>query len=128
MADRNSNATTAVNLTDLSTKERQDRADVLVNVDELSPGAIFEVRTQNRIYRVEYCGNGHALIVGHPQYCPEPVLVKLFGASWKGSASVVIRRDTGLVYQHPRFGLLRTSPVLEAQSVVRLMSAGDDRS
>src|SRR5262249_26330175 len=50
------------------------------DLDRLSEGAILEVETQNHRYTVVNCGRGQALICGHPQYCPDLVLVNIAGS------------------------------------------------
>src|SRR5580698_11288034 len=51
-----------------------------IYLDELPVGAVLDVETDHHSYRVENRGKGRALISGHPEYCPEPVLVELHGS------------------------------------------------
>ena len=46
-----------------------------VYLRDLPHESTLRVDTQNRSYTIVHCGHGHALISGHPQFCPEPVLV-----------------------------------------------------
>ena len=50
-------------------------------------------------------GGGSALISGHPQYCPEPILVVIAGSTWGGS--MLKRRFVGrgmhLEFHHPEY-------------------------
>lgn len=48
----------------------------------LSAGSTVEAATANHVYALTYLGDGTAEISGHPQYCPEPVRVKLHGTKW----------------------------------------------
>ena len=45
----------------------------------------LEIRTSNRSYHLVNRGNGHALLTGHPEYCPTPTLVRVSGSNWGGS-------------------------------------------
>jgi len=91
-----------------------------VLVDRLPEGAELEVETENRCYRLRICGQGEALISGHPQFCPEPVLVKIHGSTFGGS---ILRRlfiGRGL---HLEFGLsehrtIVTSPIVDIRGSV----------
>ena len=53
-----------------------------VTLDELPVGAVVNVETANTLYRIENRGEGEALISGHPEICPEPVLVNFHGSTW----------------------------------------------
>lgn len=86
-----------------------------VYLDELPRGAEIEVETQNRFYRIVNHGHGHALISGHPKFCPCPVLVKIHGSNWGGSMLKVrfIGRGMHLEFRHPEFRTVITSRILE---------------
>jgi len=45
------------------------------------------------------------LISGHPEYCPEPVLVAITGSSWGGSMlkSGFVGRGMHLEFSHPAY-------------------------
>jgi hypothetical protein len=73
-------------------------------LNQLPVGTVLEVVTAGNTYRIENRGAGVALISGHPRYCPEPVHVLLTGP---------IQQDSGLVFEHPRYWLVATSPVRE---------------
>ena len=81
--------------------------------DELPIGAAVEVVTGHTTYRVENRGDGKALISGHPTYCPEPVLVDLHGSVGGPNMFKIwsIAPDLKLEFNHPQFGVIRTSRV-----------------
>src|SRR5690349_16067530 len=56
-----------------------------VYLDQLSEGAVLEVETQYHWYTIVNQSGGEALISGHPNYCPEPVAVRIAGSTWGGS-------------------------------------------
>src|SRR5437762_2913876 len=84
-----------------------------VSLDELPVGAVLDVQTSNNSYRIEHRGNGEVLISGHPEICPEPVLVSFHGSTW-GTPLLKIRfigRDMRMEFFHPERGIVRTSRV-----------------
>jgi len=82
-------------------------------LDDLAVGAVVEVETGHTTYRVENRGEGKILISGHPEYCPEPVLVELHGST--GGHSILkfrfIGRGMHLEFRHPTLGVIRTSRI-----------------
>lgn len=54
-----------------------------VDCQNLAPGALVDVETRNRHYRIEYLGGSAIRISGHPEYCPTPVEGRLQGSSDK---------------------------------------------
>jgi len=96
-----------------------------VYLRDLPHQSTLEVETQNRSYRLVMCGSGVALISGHPEYCPEPVLVKIEGSNWGGSMlkPSFVGRGMHLEFRHPRFEKpIITSKILE----IRQLAAGSD--
>jgi hypothetical protein len=88
-----------------------------VSLDELPVGAVLNVQTSNNLYRIEHRGDGEVLISGHPEICPEPVLVSFHGSTW-GTPMLKIRfigRDMRMEFFHPERGIVRTSRVREIQ-------------
>ena len=83
------------------------------SLDELKVGDSLELVTKNRTYLVENRGNGEILILGHPKYCPEPTLVKLYGstAGWTAVKPGFIGQGMYLEFRHPEHGLIRTSRI-----------------
>ena len=90
-----------------------------VDLRKAPPGAIFEVRTENRSYRLVHQGWGEALISGHPQFCPEPVLVRIHGSTWGGSMikENFIGRGMHLEFVRPDSLPITTSKVLEVREL-----------
>jgi hypothetical protein len=83
------------------------------SLDELKVGDSLELVTKNRTYLLENRGNGEILIFGHPKYCPQPTLVRLYGstAGWTAVKPGFIGRGMYLEFRHPEHGLIRTSRV-----------------
>jgi hypothetical protein len=97
----------------------QSEIDGGVALDELPVGAVVSVETANTLYRIENRGDGEALISGHPEICPEPVLVSFHGSTW-GSAMLKLRfigREMSMEFRHPEKGLIRTSRVREIREL-----------
>jgi len=95
----------------------QSEIDGGVSLDELPVGTVLDVQTSNTVYRIEYRGDGEVLISGHPEICPEPVLVSFHGATW-GTPLLKIRfigRDMRMEFFHPERGIVRTSRVRDIQ-------------
>ncbi len=80
---------------------------------------VLEVETQNRRYRLQYCGGGQALISGHPEFCPEPVLVRVHGSTWGGSMlkTRFVGRGMRLEFSHPEYRLIHTSRIEEVREL-----------
>ena len=76
-----------------------------VYVCDLPPNHALEIETQNRAYIVVHRGSGEILIWGHPEFCPEPVRVKISGSNWGGSLLKVgyIGRGMHLEFRHPEY-------------------------
>jgi hypothetical protein len=76
-----------------------------VFLSDLPSEAVLQIRTQNHCYTAVLQGGGSALISGHPQYCPQPVLVAIAGSTWGGS--MLKRRFVGrgmhLEFCHPQY-------------------------
>jgi hypothetical protein len=93
-----------------------------VYLRDLPDQSTLEVATQNRRYTLVVCDDGQALISGHPEFCPEPVLVRISGSNWGGSMlkAAFLGRGMHLEYRHPKFrGPIVTSPIVE----IRLKAA-----
>ena len=88
-------------------------------MDELPVGAVIEVDTGHHTYLIENRGKGKVLISGHPEYCPEPVLVDLHGSVGRESPLkiLLIEPGTRMEFEHPTFGVVRTSPVREVREL-----------
>src|SRR5271169_2524233 len=76
-----------------------------VFLNDLPPATVLEIQTQHHCYLVVLLSDNNALISGHPQYCPEPILVAIAGSTWGGS--MLKRRFVGrgmhLEFCHPAY-------------------------
>ncbi len=90
-----------------------------VSLDDLPVGTRLEVDTKNHRYEIVNRGDGRVLISGHPEYCPEPVLVKVHGSTWGGSMIKMryIGRGMRLELRHPTHGIISTSRVREVREL-----------
>jgi hypothetical protein len=85
-----------------------------VYLSDLPFGTALVVETENRQYRLIHHGSGRALISGHPDYCPDPVLVTIDGSNWGGSMLKMsfIGRGMRLEFRHPQFRTIMTSRIV----------------
>jgi hypothetical protein len=93
-----------------------------VYLKDLPDAAMLEVETSNRAYRLTVYSDGSAWISGHPDYCPEPVLVQINGCNWGGSMLKIayLGRGMHLEFRHPEYeGSIITSPIQD----IRLLAA-----
>jgi len=99
-----------------------------VHLDGLGNGAVLEVETQNHYYTIVKIGGAEALISGHPQYCPDPVQVRIEGSTWGGSMLKIryIGRGMRLEFMHPTYRTIRTSRIVEIRAKDHLMNARPD--
>jgi hypothetical protein len=74
-------------------------------LQDLKPGAMLRVHTQNTCYEIVVLHGGSAYVSGHPLYCPQPVLVTIAGSTWGGSMLKVrfIGRGMQLEFRHPGY-------------------------
>ncbi|HSR08507.1 MAG TPA: hypothetical protein VLM42_15250 [Bryobacteraceae bacterium] len=89
-----------------------------VDLRQLPPKSMLRVETRNREYTIVMQRDCNALISGHPQFCPEPVLVRIHGSNWGGSMikTAYLGRGMHLEFRHPMFeGLIVTSPICDIQ-------------
>ena len=86
-----------------------------VCLDNLSDGEVLEVETRNRWYTIVVGKCGKDLIWGHPEYCPEPLAVRIAGSTWGGSMLKVrfLGRGMRLEFQHPTYHRIVTSRIVE---------------
>ena len=62
--------------------------------------------------------SAQALISGHPEFCPEPVLVRIEGSNWGGSMlkASYVGRGMHLEFRHPNYPVpIVTSLIQEIQ-------------
>ena len=89
-----------------------------LDLNAMPKGAAAEVETRHTTYRFEYLGDGKAVISGHPQFCPEPVVVDLFGSVLGGQTKVlVVQPGMKMLFSHPSFGVVSTSRVLRVHEL-----------
>ena len=87
-----------------------------VYLKDLPPDTTLEVETQNRWYIIVLKAHGEAIIHGHPQYCPDPVKVRITGSNWGGSMvkQSYVGRGMHLEFCHPDYnGPIITSPIVD---------------
>jgi hypothetical protein len=87
-----------------------------VYLKDLPDETTLEIETQNRSYTLVNRGQGQALISGHPEFCPEPVLVRIEGSNWGGSMlkASFVGRGMHLEFRHPGYERpIITSRILE---------------
>ena len=93
-----------------------------VYLRDLPDQSTLVVATQNRSYTLVLHRDGLAFISGHPEFCPEPVLVQISGSNWGGSMlkAAFLGRGMHLEYRHPGYrGPIVTSPIVD----IRLRAA-----
>ncbi len=90
-----------------------------VDIDDVPVGAVLEIETGHTKYLLENRGEGKVLISGHPDYCPEPVLVVFLGSVGGPAMLSMGRIEPGLkmAFEHPGFGAVRTSRVRSVREV-----------
>jgi hypothetical protein len=76
---------------------------VLLNT--LPPSTVLQIETQNHRYTAVLLGGSEVLISGHPEFCPEPVLVAISGSTWGGTMlkQRYIGRGMHLEFCHPDY-------------------------
>lgn len=91
-----------------------------IDVDHLPVGAILEIETGHTIYKLENRGKGKVLLSGHATYCPQPVEVDFQGSAGGPALLKLWRIEPGLkmVFDHPEFGIIRTSKVRSVRQFV----------
>jgi hypothetical protein len=89
-----------------------------VYLDDLAEDAVLEVETQNHEYTIVIRGRDTELISGHPQYCPDPVAVRIAGSTWGGSMlkARFVGRGMRLEFQHPSYRTITTSPIRDIRT------------
>ncbi|HLH43463.1 MAG TPA: hypothetical protein VKV74_10780 [Bryobacteraceae bacterium] len=89
-----------------------------VDLRNLTPGSVISIRTTNHLYRIEVVEEDTALISGHPEFCPDPVAVRIHGSTWGGSMLRVrfVGRGMHLEFEHPVHKRIVTSRILDIQA------------
>jgi len=83
----------------------QSEIEGAVRLQDLAPGSMLRMHTQNTCYEIVVLHGGSAYLSGHPHYCPQPVLVTIAGSTWGGSMLKVhfIGRGMHLEFRHPGY-------------------------
>jgi len=99
---------------------------------DLPPSTVLQIHTQNHCYTTVLLDKNYALISGHPQFCPQPVLVSIAGSTWGGSMLKLhfVGRGMHLEFCHPEFRTpIITSPIQEIRECrPRRVFRSDDRA
>jgi hypothetical protein len=76
-----------------------------VRLQDLEPGSMLRLHTENTCYEIIVLHGGSAYLSGHPLYCPQPVLVTIAGSTWGGSMLKLhfIGRGMHLEFRHPGY-------------------------
>ncbi|MBV8478460.1 MAG: hypothetical protein JO249_18615 [Acidobacteria bacterium] len=98
-----------------------------VYLEDLSPSTVLQIQTMHNCYTAVLLGRGQALISGHPEYCPHPVLVAIAGSTWGGSMLKLhfIGRGMHLEFRHPEY---QTPIVTSTIQAIREMPALDRKN
>jgi hypothetical protein len=94
-----------------------------VSLGDLPPSTVLEIQTQHHRYTAVFLGESQALLSGHPEYCPEPVLVAIAGSTWGGSMLKLryIGRGMHLEFCHPEYRTpIVTSRIQEVRERIHL--------
>ena len=97
-----------------------------VFLKDLAPDTELHIHTRHHQYKVVFLGESHALISGHPEYCPEPVMVAIAGSSWGGSMLKLhfLGRGMHLEFHHPEYRTpIITSTIQEIRECFQPSSA-----
>ena len=52
-----------------------------VFLKDLPPDTVLQIQTEHHLYTAVLVDDDSALISGHPEYCPQPVLVAIAGST-----------------------------------------------
>jgi hypothetical protein len=76
-----------------------------VFLKDLPPETILQIQTQHHLYTAVLIDDASAMISGHPEYCPQPVLVAIAGSTWGGSMLKrhFVGRGMRLEFSHPEY-------------------------
>ena len=91
-----------------------------VFLKDLPPDTVLQIQTEHHLYTAVLVDDDSALISGHPEYCPQPVLVAIAGSTWGGS--MLKRRFVGrgmrLEFSHPQYSTpIVTSSIQEIREL-----------
>lgn len=88
-----------------------------VHLRDVPSGMVLEVQTRNHAYTIVPDESGQSWISGHPEFCPDPVLVTIHGSTWGGSMikEHFIGRGMHLEFRSPSC-LVTTSPIVNVRA------------
>lgn len=86
-----------------------------VDLNQLAPGSVLMIQTQNRLYKMVVLADGAAMLSGHPEFCLEPTKVRIQGSTWGGSMlkARYLGRGMHLEFEHPLHRRIITSRILD---------------
>jgi len=89
-----------------------------VDLRDLAPGSVLAIQTKNRFYTLVSLGEESALISGHPEFCPDPVEVRIQGSTWGGSMlkAKFVGRGMHLEFEHPVHHTVITSQIVDIRT------------
>jgi hypothetical protein len=89
-----------------------------VYLKDLPRGAVLAIQTRNRFYTLVTLGDEAALISGHPEFCPDPVEVRIQGSTWGGSMlkTKFVGRGMHLEFEHPVHHTVVTSQIVDIRA------------
>lgn len=99
----------------------------------LRSGSTLQVMTRHTCYTIRILLGRLALISGHPLYCPQPVLVTIYGSTGEGSRleAGFIGRGRRLTFHHPEHGTsivtsriheIRECPAIDRWSIASIVA------
>ena len=100
-----------------------------VFLHDLPPSTILEIQTLHHCYTAVLLGGSEALLSGHPEFCPNPVLVAIAGSTWGGSMLKLqyVGRGMHLEFRHPEYATpIVTSPIQEIRDCHRVQPQDQD--
>jgi hypothetical protein len=89
-----------------------------VFLSDLPRDTVLEIQTRNRCYTAVCLGENKVMISGHPEYCPQSILVTNLSSNWGGSMAKTnfVGRGMHLEFKHPVFGKqIVTSEILDVR-------------
>lgn len=75
-----------------------------IQLNAVKPGTVLEVATRNTLYTLIPQESGETLMWGHPDYCPEPVLLSGVGSTYLTGLFREGYIGNGLRLTFPMFG------------------------
>jgi hypothetical protein len=96
---------------------RPREGEIGVYVEDLAEGTVLELVTKRHNYTLLKHAGSQVMMLGHPMFCPEPVVVEIVGSftEWPETALQhgFIGCGMALVFKHPVYDQVTTSLILE---------------